>query len=194
MTPQVVFLLEELSAAELLEALLPKLFPGLSFLCVPHNGKSNLKQSIPRKLRAWKDANTRFVVLIDQDNDDCLALKRELVQLCHRAGRPDTIVRIVCRELEAWYLGDPQAMAQAFDDPTLVQRVKRSQRLSNPDLVVKPSEEVKRLVPSFGKVSGARAIGDKLDPKRNRSHSFGVFIQALIQITCASSDTDASIE
>lgn len=184
MTPQLIFLLEELSAAELLEALLPKLCPGLSFLCVPHNGKSNLKQSIPRKLRAWKDPNTRFVVLIDQDGDDCLKLKYELVQLCQKAGRPDTVVRIVCRELEAWYLGDPQAMAQAFDDPSLVQRVGRSQRLSNPDLVVKPSDEVKRLVPGFGKVSGARAIGDKLDPHRNRSHSFRVFVHALYRIAC----------
>ena len=36
----------------LLDGLLPRLVPGLQFLCVPHEGKQDLEKSVPRKLRA----------------------------------------------------------------------------------------------------------------------------------------------
>ncbi|XEQ91738.1 hypothetical protein SCACP_05460 [Sporomusa carbonis] len=42
MKGRIVFLLEELSMKELLEGLLPRLFPGLVFQCVPHEGKTDL--------------------------------------------------------------------------------------------------------------------------------------------------------
>ncbi len=40
----------------LLNGLLPRLFPGLPFKCVKHEGKTDLERSIPRKLRAWRSA------------------------------------------------------------------------------------------------------------------------------------------
>ena len=52
---RVVFLLEEYSMKVLLDGLLPRLFPGLPFLCVPHGGKNDLEKSLPRKLRAWRE-------------------------------------------------------------------------------------------------------------------------------------------
>ena len=36
-----------------------------------------------------------------------------------RAGGKTLLVRIVCQELEAWYVGDPDAMAAAFGDQSL---------------------------------------------------------------------------
>jgi hypothetical protein len=84
-----VFLLEEPSMKVLLEALLPRLYPGLSFQCVPHEGKQDLDKSIPRKLRAWNEPGVRFCVIRDNDGADCLALKRRLAALCAEAGRPE---------------------------------------------------------------------------------------------------------
>ena len=52
---RIVFLLEEYSMKVLLEGLLPRLFPELPFLCIPHQGKQDLEKSIPRKLRAWRE-------------------------------------------------------------------------------------------------------------------------------------------
>ncbi len=43
---RIVFLLEESSMGDLLEVLLPRLFPGLYFQCVPHEGKQDLEKSI----------------------------------------------------------------------------------------------------------------------------------------------------
>jgi len=79
---RVVFLLEERSMQVLLDGLLPRLFPGLPFLCVPHEGKRDLELSIPRKLRAWQEPGVRFVVIRDNDGGDCLQLKGELQSLC----------------------------------------------------------------------------------------------------------------
>lgn len=49
-----VFLVEEPSMADLLNVLLHRLFPGLEFRCIEHEGKQDLEKSVPRKLRAWR--------------------------------------------------------------------------------------------------------------------------------------------
>jgi hypothetical protein len=51
-----------------------------------------------------------FVVLRDQDSGDCLEIKERLMALCGRAGKEDALVRIACRELESFYLGDLKAV------------------------------------------------------------------------------------
>ena len=42
---RVIFLLEEKSMKELLDRMLPRIFPSLRFLCIPHEGKADLNQS-----------------------------------------------------------------------------------------------------------------------------------------------------
>ena len=111
---KLVFLVEESSMADLLDDLLPRLLPALRFQCIPHDGKQELERSIPRKLRAWREPGVRFVVARDQDSGDCRQIKARLAELCRNAGRTDALVRVVCRELEAWYIGDPEALARAF--------------------------------------------------------------------------------
>ena len=116
---RIVFLLEEYSMKVLLEGLLPRLFPGLPFLCVPHEGKQDLEKSIPRKLRAWREPGVRFCVIRDNDGADCRKLKQSLVALCNEGGHGDALVRIACQELEAWYFGAPDALAEVFGNEDL---------------------------------------------------------------------------
>ena len=68
----------------LLEVLLPRLFPGLSFQCVPHEGKQDLEKSIPRKLKAWRVPGVFFCVIRDNDSGDCRALKERLIDEARR--------------------------------------------------------------------------------------------------------------
>jgi hypothetical protein len=104
---KIVFLLEEASIKEFLDIVLPKILSsGVTFMTVPHEGKQDLERSIPRKLRAWLEPNVRFVIVRDQDGTDCIRLKEKLYRQCVESGRPDTMVRIVCNELESWFLGD----------------------------------------------------------------------------------------
>lgn len=173
---RVVFLLEERSMKVLLDALLPRLVPGLPFLCVPHEGKQDLEKSIPRKLRAWREPGVRFVVVRDNDKGDCRELKSRLARLRAESGRSDTVVRIACQELESWYLGQPEALSAAFEDEALVDVCRRA-RFRDPDGVVGAAAALATIVPSFQKTSGARAIAGHLTAE-SQSRSYLVFLDA----------------
>lgn len=175
----IVFMVEELSMADFLDQLLPRLFPELEFRCVPHEGKSDLERSLVRKLRAWRTPGVRFVVMRDQDSADCREVKRRLRDLCERGGRPDSLVRVVCRELEAWYVGDLDALTAAF--PRAARRIRSKnarRRFDNPDDVVQPARALAELIPSFQKRSAATAIGALLS-RENRSRSYQVFLEGV---------------
>ena len=159
----------------LLDGLLPRLFPGLSFKCLPHEGRTDLEHSIRLKLRAWREAGVRFAVVRDNDGKDCHALKDALRGFCEAAGRPDTLIRIACQELEAWYLGEPEALADAFGDESL-RNLGQKKGLHDPDAVPRPHEVLERFVPEFQKVSGARKMAQHLTRERNRSTSFRIFL------------------
>jgi len=118
----------------LLDLLLPRLVPSLQFLCLPHAGKSDLEKSLVTKLRGWREPGVRFVVVRDNDGGDCLTLKEKLAELCRSAGRPDTLVRIACQELEAWYFGDLAAVGEAFGRPGVVGLAGKA-RYRDPDIV-----------------------------------------------------------
>ncbi|WP_227001344.1 DUF4276 family protein [Pulveribacter suum] len=167
----------------LLDAWLPRLVPGWvageHFQCVPHEGKSDLDRSIPRKLSAWREPGVRFIIVRDNDGADCIATKAHLRKLCEQAGRADTIVRLICQELESWYLGDLPALAAAMGTADIDTPAHRK-RYSDPDNGWrKPSLEVKKLAPSFQKGSGARAMAVHLSDSGNRSRSFQVFVHTI---------------
>ena len=178
MQGRIIFLLEEPSMRALLDAWLPRLFPGWvngqHFQCVQHQGKSDLDGSIPSKLAAWRTPGDRFVIVRDNDGADCIDLKARLRRVCQKNGKPETLIRLVCQELESWYLGDLAALANAFGAPKADTPALRK-RFVEPDTWNKPSVQVKRLAPAFQKTSGARAMAAHLRPERNRSHSLQVF-------------------
>jgi hypothetical protein len=128
MTKKIVFLLEEVSAKELLNGILPKILPsGISFQCVSFEGKSDLEKNIPRKIKGWREPDVKFVILRDQDSGDCGTIKNGLKVLASNAGRNDTLVRIACRELESWYLSDLNAVEQALNISGLSKKTKGSE-------------------------------------------------------------------
>lgn len=182
MQGRIIFLLEEPSMRVLLDDWLPRIFPGWvdgqHFQCVPHEGKSDLDRSIPIKLANWRIPGDRFVVVRDNDGADCIKLKAKLKALCVKAGRPETLVRLVCQELEGWYIGDLAALAAAFAAEKVDTPAHRK-RFADADSWLKPSLEVKRLVPAFQKNSGARAMAQHLSVHGNRSHSARAFIEGV---------------
>jgi hypothetical protein len=115
----------------------------------------------------------------DNDNADCISLKSRFLDICAANGRSDTLVRLVCQELEGWYLGDLSALAFAFNNPKL-NSPKNVKRFAVPDEWQKPATEVARLIPEFQKGSSARLMGDYLNLENiNKSKSFQVFITGL---------------
>ena len=176
--------------ADLLDRLLPRLFPKLTFRCVPHEGKSDLESSLVRKLRNWRVPGVRFVVMRDQNGGDCHAIKARLSALCQDGRRPDSLVRIVCRELEAWYVGDVDALAAAF--PSAASRIRAriaKRRFGNPDAVVQPARALAEFIPAFRKRAAAGELGALLS-RRNRSRSYQVFLEGVERLDSEAHPSD----
>lgn len=121
------------------------------------------------------------MVVRDQDLADCVALKARLTELCVQAGRPDTVIRIACRELEAWYLADLAAVDQAFC--TKLAREQQGRKYRQPDRLSGPSAELAARVRGFGKVDAARRLGGLVDVENTRSPSFAHFVAAVRRLT-----------
>lgn len=179
---QFVFLLEEESMKACLNVLLPRILPdGITFKCIPHEGKQDLEKSIPRKLKGWNQPNTRFVIVRDKDSADCIEVKNRLLRLCQEAGRNDVLVRIACHELESWFLGDLNAVEQAFKLDNIA-KLQHKRKYKNPDQLSNASEELEKIVKSYRKVSGAKEIAQHLSLKNNCSISFNNFLKGVSRL------------
>jgi hypothetical protein len=114
-------------------------------------------------------------------------IKARYRRLCVEAGRPDTLVRLVCQELESWYLGDLAALAAGFGKASLDSPALRK-RFRDPDTWQKPSGELFRLVAVFQKGSAARTMGGCLNVDQNNSRSFQVFVQGVRRLAAEMQD------
>jgi hypothetical protein len=176
----VVFLLEERSAKEMLEGLLPRIFhDGITFQCIPFQGKQDLEKQLSIKLRGWLEPNIQFVVLRDKDSEDCKEAKKRLVTICRDAGKPNTVVRIACTELESWYLGDLHAVEKALSAKGIA-KLQNKQKYRIPDNVANAAEELEKITKKkYQKIAGSRAIGKELSLDKNCSVSFQFFIKSV---------------
>ncbi len=176
---KIVFLLEEPSMKIVLDTILPKILPaGVDFMTIPHEGKSNLVDSIPKKLRGWNEpgVDVRFVIVHDQDINDCKVLKKKLVELCKGTCK-QVLIRIACHELESRYLGDMDALEKAYGKS--LKNLKNKSRYRNPDDIVYPKEEVKKHFPKHQQILGAKLISQHMDVDNNKSVSFQIFVDGV---------------
>jgi hypothetical protein len=174
-----VFLLEELSARDLLEGLLPRLLPAsMEVYFLVFDGKQDLEGQLVRKIHGWQRPGAAFVVLRDQDAAECQVVKGRLAKLVAESTREPALVRVACRELEAWVVGDWLAVAQAFDRPQVAAQATKAV-YRDPDQLVRPVESLRKFLPEYQKRAGARKIGRLLDPERNNSKSFRVFCKGI---------------
>lgn len=185
MTENLVFFLEEPSTRDFLEAVLPRVLPAH---ITPHflvfEGKQDLEKQLVWRMKRWLRPNSRFVVMRDQDSGDCHAIKSRLLGLCQQAGRPTAKVRIVCKELETFFVGDWRAIAAGYSQPKLAAQAQKA-KFRQPDRLGSPSAEIKRLIPTYQKREGARTISPHLDLTGNQSTSFRVLLRTLSDMACA---------
>lgn len=170
---------------EALLGLLPRVLPkDIEYRLVAHEGKSDLEKSIPRKLRAMNwDGRSIFLVVRDNDaSADCRALKSKLERIAGQAGTQAIVkTRIVMQCLESWFLGDLAAVGIAYGIPGLAAKQEKG-KYRNCDRCANARDLLTELVPSYGKVSGARRIGLHLDWERSRSPSFRLFVKTVRQL------------
>jgi hypothetical protein len=180
---KLVFLLEEPSMKYLLDALLPRILPaGVAFQIIPHNGKIALEKSLPKKLRGWNEpGDVFFVVVHDQDNKDCIVLKKHLVELCNGTGR-HVLIRIACQELEAWYFGDMNALALAYGKKR-IEKISQQSKYRIPDKIPNPKETLHALIPEHQQILGAKRVAPLMNIENNTSISFRVFVKGVRNLT-----------
>ena len=186
-----------------LQASLPRLLPlETTFRVQVFGGKRDWLAKLESRLRGyawWLPDDYRIVVAIDRDNEECLALKERLEEAAHRAGmltrtraaaRPWQVVnRVAIEELEAWYFGDWEAVRVAYPRVSATIPNKAAYRI--PDAIAGGTwEAFERILKQHGyfttglrKVEAARAIAAHIDPARNLSQSFGLFVDAIVEAT-----------
>ena len=195
------FHVEEVSMEAFLEAALPRMLPeDVTFQVYPYQGKHALLKRIGDRLKGystWLPPEYRIVLIVDRDDDDCEQLKSRLEDICANAGlqsrrvagSPDwqVVTRIAIEELEAWYFGEWSAVCAAY--PGVSSSISNHARYRNPDAIKGGTwEAFERVLQQHGyfkhglaKRQVAAAIGDHLNPTRNRSKSFSVFRDAVAE-------------
>lgn len=178
---ELVFLLEGESDRALLESLLPRF---LASNIIPNyivfEGKTDLKRRIVTRIKTYINPNAQFMVLCDKDASVCTELKQELIGLCRASGKfQNCLVRIACREIEAFYLADLLAVEKGLNLRGLVKNQLKT-KYRTPDKSDQPVFELERLTEGkYTKVHGSRQIGLYLDLENERSPSFKNLIRGI---------------
>ncbi len=170
----IVILCEERSMRDTLAILLARHYPhlveGIHWQIVFFQGKADLEKNFIAKMRSWSHLSPHFIILRDNDGADCTIVKERLRKRAHTTGKPYHI-RLVCQELESWFLGDLLAVEAAFPTSN-ASKFLNTAKYRNPDRLTNASDELARLTQVLGKTSKATAISPHLDLDRNTSHSF----------------------
>jgi Domain of unknown function (DUF4276) len=195
------FLVEEPSMEEMLRLLLPKILQDqISFEIYRSQSKDDLLSNLPARLRGystWLPASWRIFVLVDRDDDDCIELKKQLEKVAKDSylttktkalRKPYQVInRIAIEELEAWFFGDMEAVRAAYPKVSIIEK---REKYRDPDNVKGGTwESFEKVLQDAGyfkgglrKIELARTIAPYLVPDRNRSKSFQVFYETIIEI------------
>ena len=182
MIRNLVFLLEEQSAKAMLEGVVPRLIGSdIAVTYLTFEGKQDLEKNLERKLKCWQVPDTAFIVMRDQDSADCIEIKQRLKTICMKAGKPETLVRIACHELESFYLGDLNAVSKAYQMTVPSQKNKKYRA---PDNLANAADEICKITrKEYQKIDGSRRLGPLLNlDGSNCSHSFNVLCDGIRRI------------
>ena len=204
------FLVEDSSGAKLIEALVPKIIgfddPPHTWKCHKYKGsgripknktsvndvqKEMLLDDLPRRLKAYgkTDYIGAVVVVVDTDRRNCSEFLAELQAVASKCDpKPKTLFCLATEEIEAWYLGDRQAIITAYPkakkktlDGYVQDSVCGTWELLANALYPKGVDAVKH--PGQLKHEWADSIPKHMKIEDNVSPSFNNFVNGLRQLT-----------
>jgi len=198
-----VFFVEQPSQESALTQLLPKILPSnVTSNIHTYQGKPDFFKKVPNRLKGYQASlppDWKIVVLIDEDREDCLKLKKQLEDMaisaglitkssCQKDRSFQVLNRIVVEELEAWFFGDVQAIRQAY--PKVSPHLAKQKGYRDPDAIKGGTwEALERVLQKAGyhpggleKYKASSEISQYMNPESNRSKSFQVFYQGLLEI------------
>ncbi len=142
---------EEPSIEKVFNSILPKLLDveSVNYRVYPHQGKNDLEHALRTTLPIIsKIPNSRILITRDQDLCDCKELKLKLDAIVKDNCACPYFIRIICRELEAWFLGDMIAIQQAY--PRFdASRHQNSSKFRDIDKIQSPNVRLKEIIPDY---------------------------------------------
>jgi tRNA U55 pseudouridine synthase TruB len=177
---------EESSIEKVFEVLLPQILPdSVSFHIHPHQGKQDLERALQKTVPSIsKIPNVKILITRDQDEDNCKELKQKLRNIVEDKCSCDFFIRIICKELESWFLGDLLAVEKAY--PRFkAQQYSQKNNFKNVDNISKPSDFLRRIIPDYSdtkklpKLETSQNIVQYMDINNNKSASFNHTINAI---------------
>ena len=200
--PHILLLVEGGSEERFMRTFLPHLGfkADVDFFLRSYGGSPHLKRKSRADLREWRRPMTqKFIIQRDQEelSNDCKQVKQDILDWVEKQCPEQwerLLVRITCRELEAWYLGDLDALWEAFPEASgSVRKRVLSRRKNTPDGTREKPSEILRGVAGrdaqFPKKNAARDMGNILGRKcaedtgegfgGNLSPSFRCFVRTM---------------
>ncbi len=199
----VEFLVEEPSAEAALFNIVGRILNrDVSFRIHPHQGKQDLLGKLLPRLRgykSWLPEDWRIVVLVDADDENCRILKNRLENIANNARLVtksrktmgsyfQVLNRLAIEELEAWFFGDIDAVRSSY--PSIPLNLGEKAKYRNPDAIrggtwealEREFKKVGYFSSGISKILVARELSVYMQPERNRSRSFQVFRQGLLDL------------
>lgn len=181
------------------DALMPRIAPGVSFASHDLGSKSQFMKKAPGRLRGYAyelGANPSLAVLLlrDRDQEDCRQITESLKQQSTAGGLTvasvalgvpgNVVVRLADEMLEAWFFGDGQALNRAYPRVPAALTTQRAYR--HPDAIRDPARRLEGELQRRGyhqgglsKTALASAVAPLLDVEANTSVSFVHFRDAV---------------
>ena len=180
-------LTEEPSIKNIFEVVLPQVLPqNMAFRILIHQGKKDLEKTLAEKITSLsKIKGAKILITIDQDTNDCKQLKQKLTGLIGKNCSCDYKIRIVCKELESWLLGDLSAIEKAFPRFRSMSFLKKTQMRDVDKIKGKPSDFLLSIIPDYKdrkklpKLEFSKKIAPFLDIANNSSVSFNHTMDAI---------------
>lgn len=202
MPKRIVFMVEEESLEIFLSKVLPKVIQrgACSWKIIRFQGKMRLLANLQSRLKAYAHQSGQgkdyFIVLVDQDDDDCHVLKQKLEAIAQQVnmatpamarkqGTPSqwkVAFRIVVDRLEAWYLDEWQALKAAYPRLRGARHIQK-QGVNSETALKQVFKKHGYYTSGLPKCDIARKVGEHFHPARCASLSFQCFV-TLLQSIC----------
>jgi hypothetical protein len=180
---------EEASFEKFARMFFIRLIPDIDVRIYSHQGKQDLEKALRTAVPAIsKMPDAKILITRDQDSDNCRTLKKRLLELVANRCFCACKIRIVCRELECWMLGDMEAIAKAY--PRFKpEQYKHKADFREVDIIADAPDRLLRMIPelkqnrSLPKIAFASNVAPHMDTDANTSGSFKQFVAAVRQLT-----------
>lgn len=165
----------------------------------PDPRNPTLLHNLPASLRAYGKSledSQAVVVLVDLDDRDCIEFKKSMKDLLiHCSPKPLCLFRIAIEELEAWFLGDKDALSSAYPkaNSSVWETYVQDSICGTWELIadaiypggVRALKAKGRQAPLEEKRLWARSIAPRMDINNNNSPSFRAFRDGILRLVAS---------